>query len=365
MSIFVDFHVLQTVPPSCVNRDDTGSPKTAVYGGATRARVSSQAWKHAIRKEFIKLFSDDKLASRTKHVVEMIEKEMCKINPALEDESHKDEIHAKALKAFDEIGLKVKKPKKDKPEEADALFFMSNMQAKEIARIMLDENLKDKERKEALVKAMQGNQSVDIALFGRMLASNPELNSDATSQVAHAISTHAVQNEYDYFTAVDDLKSDDNAGAGHLGTVEFNSSTLYRYANINITELAGIIGKDCTPETVSNFAKAFICSMPTGKENTFANRTFPDAVYVTIRKDQPMNLCGAFEKPIPKSHDGYVENSVKQLAEYAGSVYENFGASPEYAYCIGNGMSSIAEKLSMPELLSALEKSVSECLNEV
>lgn len=363
MSIFIDFHVLQTVPPSCVNRDDTGSPKTAVYGGTTRARVSSQAWKHAVRKEFGKLFSDDKLASRTKHVVEMIEKEMCKINPALKDESHKDEIHAKALKAFDEIGLKVKKPKKDKPEEADALFFMSNRQAKEIARIMLDENLKDKDRKNALVTALKENQSVDIALFGRMLASNPELNSDATAQVAHAISTHAVQNEYDYFTAVDDCKTEENSGAGHLGTVEFNSSTLYRYANINITELAKIINKESVPETVSNFTKAFICSMPTGKENTFANRTLPDSVYITVRKDQPVNLCGAFEKPVPKSYNGYAEISGKKLAEYAGKIYENYG-SPETAYCIGDAISSIAEKLSMPELLSALEKSVSEFLNE-
>ena len=92
-------------------------------------------------------------------------------------------------------------------------------------------------RQKYFKKALKEYPSVDIALFGRMAASDPTLNYDAASQVAHAISTHAVQNEYDYFTAVDDISEDDNAGAGHLGTVEFNSSTLYRYANVNVSEL--------------------------------------------------------------------------------------------------------------------------------
>lgn len=376
MSIFVDFHVLQTVPPSCVNRDDTGSPKTAIYGGVTRARVSSQAWKHAIREEFKSLFTEDKLANRTKHIVEMIEQEMLTMkkseNPDISDEdifaNNYSEIHARTLKVLKEAGINVKSPEKNKPEVADALFFISNKQIKAVADVALDDILndksKDKERKDAVIKALKENQSVDIALFGRMLASNPELNSDATAQVAHAISTHAVQNEYDYFTAVDDCQSEDNTGAGHLGTVEFNSSTLYRYANVNITELSDIISKESVPETVSKFAKAFICSMPTGKENTFANRTLPDAVYITIRSDQPVNLCGAFEKPVPKGYNGYVENSGKQFVEYAEKIYKDYG-SPEAAYCIGDEMSSVSEKLSMPELLSALEKSVNEYLDEV
>ena len=93
-----------------------------------------------------------------------------------------------------------------------------------------------------------------------MVADDPCLNFDATAQVAHAISTHAVENEYDYFTAVDDCAPEDNAGAGHLGTVEFNSSTLYRYATVNVEDL----------------------------RKTFANWTRPDAVYVTVRKDQPI-----------------------------------------------------------------------------
>ena len=113
MSLFIDFHVLQTVPPSCVNRDDTGSPKTAIYGGAVRARVSSQAWKHAMREEFKKLFAVEELGSRTKSVVEMVEKEMYAIDSSID----KDDCHKKAISALDLAGIKVKSPKKDENEK--------------------------------------------------------------------------------------------------------------------------------------------------------------------------------------------------------------------------------------------------------
>lgn len=96
---------------------------------------------------------------------------------------------------------------------------------------------------------------MDMALFGRMVADEPSLNYDAAAQVAHSISTHAVQNEYDYFTAVDDCQAEDNAGAGHLGTVEYNSSTLYRYATVNVMELAGQLGAEQAAETVRAFGR--------------------------------------------------------------------------------------------------------------
>lgn len=150
---------------------------------------------------------------------------------------------------------------------------------------------------------------MDMALFGRMVASDPSLNYDAAAQVAHSISTHAVQNEFDYFTAVDDCAPEDSAGAGHLGTVEYNSSTLYRYATVNMVELAHLLGAEKAAQAVRVFGEAFIRSMPTGKQNSFANRTLPDAVYVTLREDQPVNLCGAFEKPVRKSPEGYAEPS--------------------------------------------------------
>ena len=361
MSIYIDFHVLQTVPPSCVNRDDMGSPKTAVYGGAVRARVSSQSWKHAMREEFKRLFTEEELGLRTKNVVEMVEKEMFSAGGDPDDKK----CNELASKALELAGIKLKSAKKDEPVKAEALFFMSKKQAKAIAEHALELDLKAKESKDILKKDLIDNPSVDIALFGRMAASDPTLNYDAAAQVAHAISTHAVQNEYDYFTAVDDLQNEDNAGAGHLGTVEFNSSTLYRYATVNASELVKTIGAGSTAETVKKFGQAFICSMPTGKENSFANRTFPDTVYVTIRSDQPVNLCGAFEKTIKRSENGYADESEKQLAEYAEKVYSRFAAEPVKAFCIGDSFADKAISLPLNELLDELEKAVDAEINEV
>lgn len=350
MSVFVDFHVLQTVPPSCVNRDDMGSPKTAVYGGTVRARVSSQAWKYAMRKEFTTLFDEYDLGSRTKNMVGMVEREILKLN----GEIGADECHKKAVKALESAGIKLK------DEKTEALFFLSNKQAKAIAEVAVTLDPKDKDASKKMKEALKENPSVDIALFGRMAASDPTLNFDAAAQVAHAISTHTVQNEYDYFTAVDDLQTEDNAGAGHLGTIEFNSSTLYRYATVNVTELAKTLGKEDVAVSVKKFGQAFVFSMPTGKENTFANRTFPDMVYITVRSDQPVNLCGAFENPIKKSDKGYAAASGTRLMEYAQKVYAQFAAKPDYEW-----INDISSGLSLPELLSQLEKTVNDIMTEV
>ena len=134
-----------------------------------------------------------------------------------------------AKKALENAGIK------SDDKGTKALFFMSTAQAKALAELAVEGSADKKQYRDALKAA----PSMDMALFGRMVADDPSLNYDAAAQVAHSISTHAVQNEYDYFTAVDDCQAEDNVGASHLGTVEYNSSTLYRYATVNVMELAG------------------------------------------------------------------------------------------------------------------------------
>lgn len=367
--IYLDVHVLQTVPPSCVNRDDAGSPKTAIYGGTTRARVSSQAWKHAMREMFRdELFDTDMLALRTKYVAKMVADEILKLNP----DAKAAEL---AEKVLTNAGVKFKKDDKSAEKKAEALFFMSTAQAKALAAVAAKDKKKDeddaakskKNDKDECEDALKNNPSVDIALFGRMVASDPTLNCDASAQVAHSISTHTVQNEYDYFTAVDDLSPEDNAGAGHLGTVEFNSSTLYRYATVNLVELADSLKeKSETVKTARGFVEAFVRSMPTGKQNTFANRTLPSMVYVTIRRDQPVNLCGAFEKPVSARDGGYSAESEKRFVEYANSVYEKYAAKPDAAFAVGDEslIGSIADCMSFDRLLESVEERVREYLGE-
>ena len=349
--LYVDFHVLQTVPPSCVNRDDTGSPKTAVYGGAVRARVSSQAWKHAMRVMFTGEMSDAvETGYRTKKGTDLVAEQIKALAP------DKDALKL-AQKVIADAGIK------SDDKGTKALFFMSTAQAKALAELAVAGSTNKKEYQ----KALKAAPSMDMALFGRMVADDPSLNYDAAAQVAHSISTHAVQNEYDYFTAVDDCQAEDNAGAGHLGTVEYNSSTLYRYATVNVMELAGQLGAEQAAETVRAFGEAFLFSMPTGKQNSFANRTLPDAVYVTIREDQPVNLCGAFERAVPRSTQGYAEPSKAALAQYAQQMYSSFAEAPAQSFTVGRGLEALAPAQTAKAMLDALEKAVRDALagNEV
>ena len=349
--LYVDFHILQTVPPSCINRDDTGSPKTAVYGGVTRARVSSQAWKHAMRAAFAENARLD-VGKRTKKAAELVKEQILVLDP---EQKKADKMAKEALKY---VGIK-----SDDKKGTDALIFISSAQAKALAELVVGGCTKDEKYEEALIE----NPSADMVLFGRMVAQKASLNYDAAAQVAHSISTHAVQNEYDYFTAVDDCQAEDNAGAGHLGTVEYNSSTLYRYATVNVMELAGQLGAEQAAETVRAFGEAFLFSMPTGKQNSFANRTLPDAVYVTIREDQPVNLCGAFERAVPRSTQGYAEPSKAALAQYAQQMYSSFAEAPAQSFTVGSGLEVLAPAQTAKAMLDALEKAVRGALagNEV
>jgi CRISPR system Cascade subunit CasC len=346
--LYVDFHVIQTVPPSCINRDDTGSPKTAQYGGVTRARVSSQAWKRAMRQMFTEEFRADHVGVRTKKIVGMVMEQIAALAPEL-GEAATEKMATEALK---KAGLSIKSTEKG----TDALFFMSTAQAMALAELAVAEEADKKVYKNAL----EENPSYDMALFGRMVASDPSLNYDAAAQVAHSISTHGMRNEFDYFTAVDDRQEEDNAGAGHVGSVEFNSSTLYRYATVNVKELEQSLGAD-TPDVVRGFAEAFICSMPTGKQNSFANRTLPSLVYVTLRQDQPINLVDAFERPVV-SQNGYTKPSEERLVRRAQQVYQQFSMEPVLSFGIGDGVAELAEPTSLRQLLDGLEEGVAQLL---
>lgn len=385
-NIYVDIHVLQTVPPSCVNRDDTGSPKTAIYGGVRRARVSSQAWKHAMRIAFREMYAPEELAYRTKKMAILLKNEIMRLAPE-SDEKKAEQLAVEALKC---VGLSFKSKSAD--NDLSALFFVNTRQLQALAEYALnnpdhlekkskkkasnavegDENNKEKDKRDVEFEKSQAKcremlykePSFEQVLFGRMVAADHLMNYDATAQVAHAISTHAVQNEFDYFTAVDDIAQEDISGAAHLDTTEFNSSTLYRYATINVQELAKWPDFD-VPLIVSNFIRAFIYSMPTGKQNSFANRTPADAVYVTLRNDQPINLVGAFERPVSAAElCGYVAESESRLVEYAQKVYRSFAPDPISAYGMGEAMQPIAKVMGPGELFDSIEQDISRLLKK-
>lgn len=324
--LFIDIHALQTVPPSCINRDDTGSPKTARFGGVRRARVSSQAWKKAIRNEFSTLLAEDEIGQRTKRVVEFIAQYLKSEIPEADQET----IERFATDALKATGIQVKN------KETTYLVFVSPRQAEELAKLAAeayrsDVKINAKQAKAILnAKERPTLNSVDVALFGRMVADAPDLNVDATAQVAHALGVGVSEPEFDYYTAMDDRSPEDTAGAGMIGTVEYLSATLYRYATVDVYHLCENLGSvQATKKAIEAFLRAFVTSMPTGKQNTFANRTLPAAVVVQIRNTQPVSLVGAFEKPVYATEDHSVtELACKRLADQTNAIDEAFGTSP-------------------------------------
>lgn len=300
---YIDIHAIQTLPPSNVNRDDTGSPKTAMYGGVRRARVSSQSWKRAIRQYFLNESSEN-LGIRSLNVIKYVSDIIVKKDSSITNEKAME----MAETVFSKAGIKINKDQKLK-----ALFFLGRRQADQLAEAAI-QNVSDSK---IILQILQNNPSVDIAMFGRMVADDPSLNEDASVQVAHAISTHEVQTEFDFYTALDDLAPEDNAGAGMLGTIEYNSSTLYRYANIAMHNLIKQLGnREQAIAATKLFIQAFANSMPTGKTNTFANLTLPHILMINIRQDRPVNLVTAFENPIKSymgSRNGHGVPSVERL----------------------------------------------------
>ena len=304
--VFLDIHAIQILPPSNMNRDDSGSPKTAQYGGVRRARVSSQAWKRAMRRYFAEYSSED-LGIRTKHIVAYVADQICKLDETVT----KQDAMSLAEDALELAGLKLDK----KEKTAKALFFIGKKQAVAMAETALEHrnDKKEKKNKDEFHRVLSNNPEIDIALFGRMVADDQSLNEDASAQIAHAISTHAVQTEFDYYTAMDDMNPADQAGAGMIGTIEFNSSTMYRYGNIAVHELQRQLGdKEAAIAAIKLFVESFSNSLPTGKVNTFANQTLPQLIMVNIREDRPVNLVSAFENPV-RSSDGYARESINRL----------------------------------------------------
>lgn len=368
--MFVDIHILQSVPPSNLNRDDTGSPKTATYGGVMRARVSSQAWKRAVRKSYKAKLDASELGVRTKRALELLVDRM-----QAKDESVTSEVAAqKATTIIKALGMSVDEKKSKTQQKAiDAgepsrthlgttqyLVFWSNRQLDRLADLALSAGEKVTKREAA--EAADQEHGIDVALFGRMVADAADLNVDAAVQVAHALSTHAVTPEQDYYTAVDDQKVEEETGAGMIGTIEFSSSTLYRFATVDVEGLLANLGDAAaTVRAVEAFVDSFATSMPTGKQNTFANRTVPDAVLVCVREDQPVSLVGAFEEPVV-SGGGFVRGSAERLAKEYQDVAAFLGA-PSASFLARKGdrteaMDTIASSMPLATLVHAVGDTV-------
>ncbi len=321
----IEYHILQSFPVTCLNRDDVGAPKTAVVGGVTRARVSSQCWKRQVRlamQEF-----GIQLASRTKKTAELFGRACAQAgaNP----------------QAAEACGQKIADLLSD-----DTLLFISDSEAKAFAHYAGEQDfdagkLKDKELGKLAKKTLNpALDALDIALFGRMVAKAPDMNVEAAASFAHAISTHRVGNELEFFTALDDLQ--DEPGSAHMGSLEFNSATYYRYISLDLGQLAQTLGEGDLKKTIAAFTQALFVAVPTARQTTQSGASPWEFAKVLVRKGQRLQV--PFETPVRVQRDGgYLQPSIDTLKDYlqkkeklSGSLFGKqgdyeWGENPEFS----------------------------------
>lgn len=345
----IELHILQSFPVSCLNRDDVGAPKTAIFGGVTRARISSQCLKRAIRLAAKDLCPELFAGERSKLIVEPIakatERHGAKADKALE--ASKKFCHE--LATFDESALKNKGILKVK-----TLMFLSPSEREEIGKELAsilsktkDAKAQEKGIKSAAAKVLDARlkDAADIALFGRMVASDHSLTLEGAAMFSHALSTHRADNEIDFYTAVDDrqqedptVSEEDRAGSGMMGTLEFTSAVYYRYVGLNLgllwtgnKEQPGhleILSRDQRREVVDTFLRAVILAVPGARKTSMNANTLPGYVLGLVKdKGQPLQLINAFEKPV-LSKNGLMGASVATLKEHHEQLKKTWGITP-------------------------------------
>ncbi len=334
--MFIELHLIQNFAPANLNRDDTGNPKDCEFGGVRRARISSQCIKRAIRHEPVfERITGQPNGKRTKRFIDK------RLTPMLVD-AGKPEAEARKV-ATEFFTAFASKLEKDAAKTAVLLYFSpAELQGMvdALAAAWADVSASDdKKRAEAIGQLVKGlvkqykdrTSAPDIALFGRMLAEKPELNIDAACQVAHAISTHRVTMEMDFYTAVDDLQPEDTAGASMMGFVAYDSACFYRYARLDweqlIKNLDGDVG--LARRTVEGFLRASVAAIPTGKQNSFAAQN-PPSFLLAVVKPQGMawSLTNAFERPVRPGNEGLTAPSVAALDAYWGRLVAVYGLEP-------------------------------------
>jgi CRISPR system Cascade subunit CasC len=323
MTRFLQLHLLTFFPPANLNRDDTGRPKTAVVGGATRLRLSSQALKRAWRS------SDAFRAALAGHMGERTQR----LGEAIRDHLlARGSDEAAAVKVAREIAPvfgKVKPDKDPNPTRTEQLAFVAPEER--AAALALAERLAAGEK--VAVKAEEiltrSDTAADIALFGRMLADNPDFNRDAAAQVAHAITTHRVTVEDDYYTAVDDLKRPaEDAGAGFVGEAAFGSGVFYLYVCVNTALLLRNLGGDAAlaATALGALAEAAATAAPRGKQNSFAAHGRAHYVLAERGDWQPRTLAGAFARPVDAGD--VMAASISQLRAFRDAMDAAYGQAP-------------------------------------
>lgn len=365
--MLIQLHILQNYAPSNLNRDQSGSPKDAIFGDRKRGRISSQCLKRSIRRS--QAFKDEfsaqgLLGSRTQRLPALIGEALVHLG------AREDEIKAIVARAA-EIGRESPKGRQEEGEEDETapeamveeptigetrqlIFLDTTHELPHMAQNLLalcrkygvESFTNPKKVKIAdITKALGSSapRSVDIALFGRMTTSEAFKDIQAASQVAHAISTHVVEQEFDYYTAMDDLKPEGELGADMIGDVEFNSCTYYKYLNVHwdglLDNLGGKENMAVARRAVAALLKAAAMAQPSGKQNSFAAFSLPDFILVEVSsRNLPVSYANAFLRPARAlGTKTLVDVSIELLDQHAQNLSRRYGLEAKRAFLSVDG----------------------------
>lgn len=323
MTGFIQLHYLTIYPPSNPNRDDLGRPKTAIFGGQPRLRISSQAIKRAVRiSDVMQRSLEGHMGERTQRIGEILRSALVEKGA---DQQQATEYSEKLADVFGKLDAEAKKEGKIRTRQLAFVSPEERAYALELAeKAIKGENLPDnKELKKLILRTADG--AVDVGMFGRMLADDPDFNREAAVQVSHALTTHRALVEDDFYTAVDDLKTvSEDAGAGFVGDAGFGSGVYYLYTCVDtdllINNLAG--DKNLAARAVSALAEALAVSTPSGKRNSFAHQTRAGYILAEYGYQQPRSLAGAFFKPI---QGDLMAQSIEALTEMNEKMSKAYG----------------------------------------
>lgn len=364
----IEFHILQSFPVTCLNRDDVGAPKTAVIGGVTRARVSSQCWKRQVRLALHGLGFP--MGTRTKLIGNLVSTKCVELGASDEQAQACGEIIESLFIKKGKEGKKAKTKEaedidenSDTKKDNDTLLFLSPKEVEIIATAFQEKSfipnavITQKNPKKGLSELTkligpveQSVDALDVALFGRMVAKAAEMNVEAAASFAHAISTHKATNEIEFFTGWDD----GSQTTEHMGSLEFNSATYYRYISLDLGQLAQTLGESADLQAaIAAFTKALFVAVPSARQTTQSGASPWEFARVMVRQGQRLQV--PFEQPVKAKGAGYLQPSIDELKSYldkkeklSGSLFGKLGT-----YDWGED-----ENFSIDDLINALQSHV-------
>ncbi len=368
--MIIEFHVIQNFGPSSLNLEETGAPKDCIFGGSRRARISSQCLKRAMREYFRENFTQERsLGERTSRIVGEIAARL--------EKKGKSKLEALRVAETALSGLGLRLSAKDR-SKTEYLVFAGNNEITKLAEVCLakfDQLLSvyppDAEGKtprvvkntarrsispaiiDKLKAALDGGKAVDLGLFGRMLADLPEKDREAAAQVAHALSTHRVVPEFDFYTAVDDLQPADLGGSFRLGNSEFNSACFYRYSNVNVDKLReNLQGDDeLTRKTIETYIMAMANAAPGGRQNSYSTHEVPSFILAVLRNGGMVSLANAFIRSVEPGGTDLISASVAALEDHGQRLSDVFGEPPgAFAVNISSHGLTYLKKTEVPSL---------------